>query len=66
MVIGVRGSKNTEAWKTAVPEEKAFLAFTENHKYCRNILVFKQIIYLVVCKQILVSFNGYDSSNDAE
>ncbi len=66
MVIGVRGSKNTEAWETAVPEEKTFLTFTENYIYCRNILVFKRIIYLVVCKQILVIFNGYDSSNDTE
>ncbi len=60
MVIGVRGLKNLSA------RRKTFLAFTENHKYCGNILVFKRIIYLVVCKQILISFNGYDSSNDAE
>lgn len=67
MVIGVRGSKNIEAWKTALPEKKkrkTFLTVTETI-YCGNILVFKRIIYLVVCKQILVSFNGYDSSKDA-
>lgn len=68
MVIGVHSSKNTESWKTAMPEKKKkkkkLPHIFWDHIYCGNILVFKRI-RLVVCKQILVTFNGYDSSKDA-